>query len=132
MVVRFAPSVAIRPASAGVRILSALDQAAQALNLPVYVTSGAEIAGRAGSDPHMTGEAFDVRVRDYTTDQIVALHSALIALLPRDQFTVLYEGPAPHPVAKLAAIQYVNPKATGFHFHIQRKKGTTFPQTVNA
>ena len=126
-VVRFLPTVAIRPTPAAARIIGALDYAASFLGLDLTVTSGAEelIPPRAASDPHMTGEAFDVRVNDLAPKDIRRVYEALRSVLEAGDFTVLFEGPKPHP--ELADIQYVNPKATGFHFHIQRKKGTVFP-----
>lgn len=126
-VLRFAPGVKIKPHPAGARILGALDRAAAVAGMDLYVTSGAEDQGRKQTDPHMTGEAFDIRTRDLPPTSIIAVRDALRGLLDASEFTVLFEGPQAHPDARLAAFQFVNPHSTGFHFHIQRKKDTVFP-----
>lgn len=111
-------------APAGIRILSTIDQTAQQFGIVLTVTSGSEPMGRAPTDPHPLGEAVDVSVQGLTTDEIRDLHAEFTMRLG-SAFTVLYE--TPRPSAGLADLAYVNPKATGEHFHLQRKKGTTWP-----
>lgn len=125
-VVRFAPRVnlnGLRPA--GVRILAAIDAAAVTCGLSLTVTSAVD-GQRAATDPHITGEAIDLRTIDLSEQDTLRIYWALRVKLG-DAFTVLYEVPQSVPSLTLRQIEYVNPKATGPHFHIQRKKGTTFP-----
>lgn len=113
-------------APAGIRILSAIDQASQALGVDLYITSGSEAMGRLATDPHPSGEAVDISVKGLSADQIAAIKAHLEQTLGR-LFTVLYEVPKSPPDPTLRSIAYVNVRATGAHFHIQRKRGTTFP-----
>lgn len=114
-------------ASAGIRILSAIDRAALALGGDLLITSGSEDMGRDPHDPHMTGEAFDVGVAGLETRQIVTLYHALTTMLG-EAFTVLLEAPPSLVLpADLVMIRYPNIHATGLHLHIQRKKGTVWP-----
>jgi hypothetical protein len=124
-------------ASAGVRILGAIDAAAHASGVAITITSGSEDRGRTPSDAHMTGEAFDVSVKDFNPRQTVAIYRFIRHYLG-DAFTGLYEVPK-RPTASgpsddddidahlLRSIAYVNPSATAPHFHIQRTKATTWP-----
>jgi len=130
--VQFKPGAAVaRLAPAGIRILGAIDAAAHASGVVITITSGSEDRGRAPSDPHMTGEAFDISVAGFTAQQVVAIYRYLRQFL-NAAFTVLYEVPA-LPTATtiegdlLRGIAYVNPSATAPHIHIQRRKGTTWP-----
>lgn len=113
-------------APAGIRILAALDHAAQDCQVDLTITSGSEKRGRAATDPHPLGEAVDVSVQGLRADQITNLKVSLETTLGR-LFTVLYEVPAPPADPHLRAIAYLNAAATGPHFHIQRKKNTVFP-----
>lgn len=113
-------------APAGFRLLAALDYCAQRLNLTLTLTSGSEQRGRSPLDPHMTGEAVDVRVNDLTFAQIRALYMMLGETLG-PAFTVLLEAPTHDRPQALADIIYRNEKATALHLHLQRKKGTTWP-----
>lgn len=113
-------------APAGFRIIAALDTCAQRLGLTLTITSGSEHRGRAQTDPHMLGEAVDVRATDLPLLTIRALHNELCTLLG-PAFTVLFEAPPHDSPPALADITYLNTKATAMHFHIQRRKGTTWP-----
>lgn len=130
-VVRIKPGATIQnPAPAGIRILSALDQLSLTRAADVVITSGDEGADwRSATDPHQTGEAFDISVKGWSELEVVNAYRTLGRLLG-PLFTVLYEVP-PHIVASLPQalkdIAYVNARATGIHIHVQRKKGTTFP-----
>lgn len=111
-------------APAGFRILSAIDQATQRCGVDLTITSGTDSHGFM--DPHSAGEAFDVSVKGLTPAQVLGVRTALSTILgPR--FTVLYETPATPSDPALAAIASVNPKATGPHLHLQKRKGTTYP-----
>ncbi len=113
-------------APAGFRILGALDFAAQSCHVDLMLTSGTD--SHAMPDPHCTGEAYDVSAASLSAQQIADLHTSLIATLG-PLFTVLYEVPKPPSDPTLRSIAYVNTKATGPHFHLQRKKATVFPPT---
>jgi hypothetical protein len=128
-VVRFLPGVelAAKPVPlqpAGVRILAALDNLSRVLGLDVTVTCGTD--SHPPSDVHTAGEAFDVRVKDWTIPVTLKAVTFLKQVLG-ERFTVLYECPEPPKEPALAAIAYTNPNATGSHLHIQRKRGTVYP-----
>ncbi len=110
-------------APAGFRLLSAVDLACQVLAHDLTLTCGTE--GHPPSDPHSTGEAYDVRTSDLSEGQILALVPLLRKTLGYG-FTVLYECPT-KPNGVLAGLAYINPAATSAHIHIQRAKGTVFP-----
>jgi len=111
-------------APAGIRILAALDNAARVLGIDLTITCACE--GHPPGDPHTTGEAMDVRVRGFSTVVTLKLVMFLQQVLG-PLFTVLLETPKPFTDPDLAAIQTVNPHASGPHLHLQRKKGTTWP-----
>lgn len=111
-------------APAGFRILAALDRATLECGVDLTITSGTD--GHAITDPHANGEAFDVSVKGLTPEQIIEVRDVLLQLLG-PLFTVLFEVPQPPTDAKLAELAYVNPEATGQHFHIQKRRGTTYP-----
>ena len=112
----------IRPA--GFRILAAIDHAAQACRVDLMITSGTD--SHAITDPHASGEAYDVSVHQLSAQQIADVKAILERTLG-SLFTVLYEVPKVPSDPTLRPIAYVNLKATGPHFHIQRRKGTVFP-----
>lgn len=120
----------LNPAPAGFRILSALDQLAASLPRDIDITSGDEGDDwRAATDPHQTREAYDISIKTWSEAQIVLAYRFLARTLGA-KFTVLFEVP-PGLVAGLSQplkdIAYVNAKATGIHFHCQRRKGLVFP-----
>lgn len=113
------------PAPAGVRILAALDNAAQLLKHDLTITCA---DGRHGpDDPHTHGEAYDVRTSDLLVDQVVDLCDELEHSLG-PAFTVLYEIPpnVAYP-AELGEWVYFDIYADAPHLHVQRKKDTVFP-----
>lgn len=123
-VVRHGPAVRFDMiAPAGFRILSALDQTAQDCRVDLMVTSGTD---SHATGPHATGEAFDISVHTLSAQQIWDVKASLEELLG-PLFTVLYEVPKVPSDSTLRSIAYLNAAATGPHFHVQRKKGTTFP-----
>jgi hypothetical protein len=125
--VRLKPGAEVRVlAPAGVRILAAIDRAAQHLETVAIVTSGSEERGRKPTDPHMTGEAFDVSVAEWDEAMVRAVYRSLRSTLGAG-FTVLLEAPALVDVGGLRDLVYRSANATGVHFHIQRKKGTRWP-----
>jgi hypothetical protein len=113
----------IKPA--GFKILAVLQAATFIFDRDLTITCGTE--AHPPSDPHSTGEAYDVRALNMADATILALHNYLRQHLG-DPFTVLYETPQ-KPAGVLASIAVVNPKASAPHFHIQRKAGTVYPPT---
>ena len=111
-------------APAGFRILWALDTAVQSCRVNLEITCWNE--GHGHTDPHTLGEAVDVSVKGLSADQIEMIKGNLEMTLG-PLFTVLYEVSTVPSDPTLRPIAYVNVKATGPHFHIQRRKGTTFP-----
>ncbi len=116
-------------APAGIRILAVLDGYAKRYGMELTVTSGSEQRGRAATDPHMTGEAMDVRITWMTANTIRDLRQYLLDGLG-PLFTVLVEAPPDTAPPALSDIIYINPNATALHMHIQRKKGTVWPPTT--
>lgn len=113
-------------APGGFRILAALDHAAQVIGHDLTITAG---TNDHASGKHVTGEAFDVRVRDLTVPELVRLRQVLQSSLgPR--FTVLYECPLPPSDPALLAIAFINKDASAPHLHIQILKGSVYPPTV--
>lgn len=109
-------------APGGIRILAALDAAAQEFgDLTVTAGTNDHASGR-----HVVGEAVDVSVAGLIPAQVVTLHGWLTRKLGA-LFTVLYEVPRRPDDPTLAAIAYVNAGASGAHLHVQVKKGASFP-----
>lgn len=126
-VVRHRPGVRFDViAPAGFRILAALDMAAQDCLVDLMITCGTD--SHAMPDPHVTGEAFDVSVHTLSAQQIADVKAHLEDTLG-PLFTILYEVPKVPSDPTLRSIAYINVKASGPHFHIQRRKGTVFPPT---
>jgi hypothetical protein len=99
-----------RIASAGVRILAALDSASALLGCDLTITSACDGAHSGPDDPHHLGEAFDVRTHDLGVNDKLRLVRILSELLPTDQFFMFIEAPS----------------SPNEHMHIQRKKGTVY------
>lgn len=96
-------------APAGARILEVLRVVARTSPHDITITSGTDGAHSGPGDPHHSGEAYDVRVKDLTDWQRQVLYHRLVSLLgPR--FYVLYESSD-------------TPNA---HIHIQRRRATTY------
>lgn len=119
------------PTSAGTRILGALDRAAPVCRTDLEVTSGTDGAHSGPNDPHKRGVAFDVSVQGFSPALVVQVKTYLEQVLG-SLFTVLYECPTSPTEPQLARIASVNPEATGPHFHIQPRKGTTWPPALDA
>lgn len=98
-------------APGGFRILSAIDQTAAKLNLDLIITSGCDGVHSGPSDPHHRGEAYDVRSHEFDQDTKDKVLDSIMAVLGWDDFYGFLESPA----------------TDNEHFHIQVKKGTTYP-----
>lgn len=128
------PVVRVRPgvkfdiiAPAGFRILAAIDSGSKYLGGDLWITSGTDshAAGR-----HLTGEAYDVSIKDLPTTVMLKLKRYLEQNLG-ERFTVLYEVPTLPDDPVLASIAFVNPDATAPHLHIQPRKNTVYPPSEN-
>lgn len=117
-----------RIAPGGFRILAALDHATQVIAHDLVITAGTDhhTEGR-----HVTGEAYDVRVRDFDVPTVVRLKQVLQSSLGT-RFTVLYECPLPPSDPTLLAIAFINKDASAPHLHVQVKKDTVYPPTIEA
>ncbi len=96
-------------APAGARILEVLRVVARTSPHDITITSGTDGAHSGPGDPHHSGEAYDLRVRDLTEWQAQVLIGRLAGLLGAS-FYVLHESPG-------------TPNA---HIHIQRRRGTSY------
>ena len=122
--VRFAAEVILKPAPAGVELLSAFRDGAHEFHEDWLVTCGAE--DHPMGDPHTLGEAFDIGVLMWNPTQVVGRYHWLVNRLG-PLFYCQYERPDASIVPALAAIEVVNANATGPHLHCQRAKGTVYP-----
>ncbi len=75
--------------------------------------------------------AVDVRTLDIAPDKIVQAYNYLTSILGA-LFTVLYEVPSMPANGALQTIAYINAGATAPHFHVQVKKGHTYPPQDDA
>lgn len=114
---------------AGVRILSAIDDATSWLQCDLTISCGNE--GHGPLDPHTLGEAADVSVLLLSPAKIIALLNGLRVHLGR-AFYAQYETHSAPNDPQLRAIVVVNPAATAPHIHIQRAKGTVFPPPADS
>lgn len=97
-------------APAGFLILSALKATANALSLPLVITSGTDGTHSGTLDPHKTGEAYDVRSHDFDPHTKSVVLDAIMEELGRDHFYGSIEGAG----------------TPNEHYHFQRRIGTRF------
>ena len=95
----------------GFRILAAIDDTCQKLGLDLVITSACDGEHSGPNDPHHRGEAYDVRSHGFTEEDKDEILASLIDILGQDHFYAFLESPG----------------TENEHFHIQVKKGTTFP-----
>lgn len=128
--IRFKPSVVLKPAPGGARILAALDHVAFACKRDVLVSCGAE--GHPEDDPHTRGDAYDVSIKGLSCSEVDITVNMLEQFLGAEKgcFTVLLE--APTQMAGFATPVYVNRHASAPHLHIQVKKGLSYPPSPAA
>ena len=97
-------------APAGFLILQALKTVSKQLGLDLTITSGTDGKHSGPKDPHLSGEAYDVRSKDLELEQKHLVLDALMRQLPAGRFYGFLEG--------------LNTRDE--HLHVQRSKGTTF------
>lgn len=98
-------------APGGFRILSAIETTARKLGKDLCITSACDGEHSGPDDPHHRGEAYDVRSHDFDDAFKAVVLNALQALLPLANFYAFLESPG----------------TDNEHFHIQVRKGTTYP-----
>ncbi len=104
----------------GLAILGVIMQMSQAMGRDVEITSACD--SHSLPDPHARGEAYDISVKGFTEEELLVAHRLMAGRLGA-AYTVLYEVPE-RPAGPLADMAYVNPHATGPHWHVQVKKGS--------
>jgi hypothetical protein len=99
-----------RIAPGGFRILSAIDQVAAQLGVDLVITSACDGEHSGPEDPHPEGKAYDVRSHDLgdLKEKVIA---SIMAILGYERFYGFIEAEG----------------TDNEHFHIQVKKGTTYP-----
>lgn len=109
----------------GAVILAALARHARLSSWDWLISCGTDSHGP--TNPHTRGNAYDVSLANFpSVDAIIECFQALQYTLGH-AFTVLFEVPYLQTDPRLARIAYVNPDATGKHYHIQVKRGTIYP-----
>jgi hypothetical protein len=107
-----------RIAPAGFRLLGALERTARRVEIPLVITCACD--GHPPGNPHTTGEAYDVRTRTLTpAQQALVLRETLLALSDGEADAPTYAG------AGVATRQFYGQLEVD-HFHVQRRKGTTY------
>lgn len=111
-VVRVKPGVAFSViAPGGFVLLTAIQLAAEDTGLDLTITSGTDGEHSGPNDPHHRGEAYDVRSHDLTAEQKEAVQESLVRNLSAAHFFFFLEAEG----------------TDNEHFHLQVKKGTTYP-----
>lgn len=112
-----------RIAPGGFRLLGAIDDACQILNLDLTITSGTDshTTGR-----HPLGEAYDVSTKGLKAHEIRQVVETLRHKLG-PQFGVFYEVRSSSGDPLLIPITLINVGASAPHIHLQVAKGTSFP-----
>jgi hypothetical protein len=110
-------SVKIKPgvefaivAPAGFLILEALKAASVGLGQDLTITSGTDGVHSGPADPHHAGEAYDIRSHDFPPPRRAGVLATIMLPLDSTRFFGFLEAPG----------------TDNEHFHIQRKKDTTF------
>ena len=111
-VVRVKPGVLfLMIAPGGFRILEAISLVASIVGFDLTITSACDGEHSGPNDPHHRGEAFDVRSHLLTSEQKARVLEEFSSQLPATRFFWFLESPG----------------TPNEHFHIQVKKGTTYP-----
>lgn len=97
-------------APGGFRILSAIQQAATVCAVDLTITSACDGEHSGPSDPHHSGNAYDIRTHDMTAEQKSDVLSTITTALG-DRFFAFLEAP----------------NTDNEHIHAQVSKGTVYP-----
>lgn len=98
-------------APGGFEILSAITQASRALDCDLIITSGCDGIHSGPGDPHHSGNAFDIRSHDFSTEQKDRVLAQIMNVLGWERFYGFLEDAG----------------TDNEHFHFQVKKGTVYP-----
>lgn len=98
-------------APGGFRILQAIEVSARHLGKDLWITSACDGEHSGPNDPHHRGEAYDVRSHDFEQAFKPVVLNAFLSILPADQFYCFLE----------------NPNLPTEHFHLQVRKGMSYP-----
>lgn len=113
-------------APAGIRILAALELAARTvLQKDVTITCANE--GHQPTDPHSTGEAFDIRTHDLTPPEKVMLLGAIMGALKSPDDVSQLEAKDGGYVTQHFFGWIENPGQVTEHIHVQRRNSTVYP-----
>ena len=117
-----------RIAPAGFRLLGAIERACRVVGVPLVITSACDGRHSGPSDPHHTGEAYDIRTHGLTETQKDAVLAAILGWCRDDD-----EPPAapvdgtPRSLATRQFFGFVEAPGEGNeHIHVQRRKGRTY------
>jgi len=111
-VVRVKPGVQFTViAPGGFRILEALNMTASMVEFDLTITSACDGEHSGPDDPHHRGEAYDLRSHDLQPFQKRHVLDTIQSQLPPERFYAFLEAA----------------DTDNEHFHIQVKKGTTYP-----
>lgn len=97
-------------APAGYAILSALKETSTFLAIDLTITSGTDGTHHGPTDPHYSGQAYDVRSHDLSPLMKGRVLTEIFAILGHEKFSGRLESPG----------------TPDEHFHIQRRIGTTW------
>jgi hypothetical protein len=110
--IKVKPGVTFACHPAGFRILEALKTVAIAAGCDLTITSGSDGVHSGPTDPHKSGQAYDIRTKDLTTEKkLLVLAGVQAELGPR--FFAFLEAP----------------NTANEHMHVQRTKGTVYTMT---
>lgn len=121
---RVKPGVKFTPiAPAGFRILGALERTARGLNIELTITCGSE--AHELTDPHTTGQAYDLRTHDLTNEQKQRVLACVLDELRDGIADVVTETSG--GLATLGFFGWIeHPGTDAEHLHVQRRKGTIY------
>lgn len=120
--VRFKSGVTLGdpPTEAQTCLLSACQRAARLFGRDVMVTAGRN--NHDAESAHGRGRALDIRTRDWSEADTVALYDFLVETLGGD-FYVQVEAKVTPVSAALQAVTVVSPQASASHIHAQVRRG---------
>lgn len=111
-------------AKAGARILGTLDVLARHFGHDITVSCAND--GHQAPDPHVTGEAFDIRTHNWTDDHKNAVLNELIIALADDPTTDTPKVVSIGLATKRFYAQLEHPGQDAEHIHVQRRNGTVY------
>lgn len=114
-------------APAGFRLLAAIERAARGLRLELTITSACDGPHSGPGDPHKLGEAYDLQSHAFGVGlKRTVLRAILLDCCEPDEA----------PAERVGLLWITTAYFFGFleatetpneHFHLQRRKGTTYP-----